>query len=268
MKAGAARTEAPQGSAADPPAPTGGPFVTELRDLKESTGLSLAALAARTPYSKSAWHRYLNGAQRPPRSAVEALARLAGVDPAPVLTLWEASDGPPAVDASTYAGAAPSRRVRLRRLPLAALALIVTIAAVGVTLVTSHRSGVPGGRSVAASPRCRSTSCQGQLPDVAACDRDAQTKSTVRAASYAVRLEYSPSCGTAWAEVVARASVDRVISVRSGRDVLSAAYPGDGSGGTASPMLAAASPEGVEACAEVDGKLACTGLGAPSAGEQ
>ncbi|MFD0502909.1 DUF2690 domain-containing protein [Streptomyces chiangmaiensis] len=125
------------------------------------------------------------------------------------------------------------------------------------------------GRTVGGGlPRCRSTSCQGQLPDVAACDRDAQTKSTVRAASYAVRLEYSPSCGTAWAEVVARASVDRVISVRSGRDVLSAAYPGDGSGGTASPMLAAASPEGVEACAEVDGKLACTGLGAPSAGEQ
>ncbi|MGW0168286.1 DUF2690 domain-containing protein [Streptomyces sp. NPDC003343] len=266
MKAGAARTEAPHGPAAAPLAPMGGPFVTELRDLKESTGLSLAALAARTPYSKSAWHRYLNGVQRPPRSAVEALARLAGVDPTPVLGLWEASDAPPAVDAPLRTGPAPSRRVRLRRLPLSALALIVTIAAVAVTLVTSHRSGAPGARSVAASHRCRGSSCQGQLPDVAACDRDAQTKSTVRAASYAVRLEYSPSCGTAWAEVVARKSADRVISVRSGRDVLSAAYPGDGSGGTASPMLAAASPEGVEACAEVDGKLACTGLGALSGG--
>ncbi|MGW2934543.1 DUF2690 domain-containing protein [Streptomyces sp. NPDC001156] len=267
MKAGAARTAWVSRAAATPPPQTDGPFVTELRDLKERTGLSLAALAARTPYSKSAWHRYLNGAQRPPRSAVEALALLAGADPAPLLALWETADRPPAVDAPARHEGPGRWLLSLRRPPLTALALIVTVATVSMTLVTAHRSGAPGGRQVAASPRCRGASCQGQLPDVAACDRDAQTKSSVWAASYAVRLEYSPSCGAAWAEVQAQASDARVISVHSGRDVLSAAYPGDGSGGTASPMLAVASPEGVEACAEVDGKLACTGLDAHPTGE-
>jgi transcriptional regulator with XRE-family HTH domain len=259
VKAGAARTVTPCRPAATPPPQADGPFVTELRDLKERTGLSLAALAARTPYSKSAWHRYLNGAQRPPRSAVEALAALAGADPAPVLALWEAADRPRAADAPSYDVPGVSR-VRSLRLSLSALAVIVAVAAVAVTLVAAGRSGAPPGRLAGASLRCRGASCQGQLPDVSACGRDAQTKSAVHDASYAVRLKYSPSCGTAWAEVQVPASRARVISVRSGRDVLSAAYPGDGSGGWASPMLAVTSPEGVEACAQVDGKLACTGL--------
>ncbi|MEU6367529.1 DUF2690 domain-containing protein [Streptomyces sp. NPDC046931] len=253
MKTGAARAAEPDG-----------PFVTELRGLKERTGLSLAALAARTPYSKSAWHRYLNGAQRPPRSAVEALASLAGVDPASVLALWEAAERPHGPDEPSHDG--PPRSVRRRRLPLPALALVVAVAAVALTLVAAHRSGAPTGRPAAASPRCRGISCQGRLPDVSACDRDAQTKSAVRDTAYAVRLEYSPSCGAAWAEVQARATDARVISVRSGRDVLSAAYPGDGTAGSSSPMLAVTSPEGVEACAEVDGTVACTGLDAEPAG--
>lgn len=262
MKPGAAREEAPSGPETGLPGEMDGPFVTGLRDMKERTGLSLAALAARTPYSKSAWHRYLNGAQRPPRSAVEALAGLAGVEPGPVLDLWETAERPPAADPESYDDGRGARYRLLRRMPLSALALCVTVAAVAATLVATHRSGAPAGRETAASPRCRGASCQGQLPEVSACDRDAQTKNTVRAASYSVRLEYSPSCGAAWAEVQARASDARVISVRSGRDVLSAQYPGGGTAGTASPMLAVTSPEGVEACAEVDGKLACTGLDA------
>ncbi|MFJ5533477.1 DUF2690 domain-containing protein [Streptomyces sp. NPDC093261] len=265
MKVGAARTAAPWRTAAAPPAEPDGPFVTELRGLKERTGLSLAALAARTPYSKSAWHRYLNGAQRPPRSAVEALAGLAGVDPAPVLALWEAADRAPGPDGPSDA-VPPARSVRRRRLPRPALALAVAAAAVALTVVAAHRSGAPSGRPPAPSPRCRGASCQGQLPDVSACDRDAQTKSAVRDASYGVRLQYSPSCGAAWAEVQVRPTQARVISVRSGRDVLSASYPGDGTGGSSSPMLAVTSPEGVEACAEVDGKVACTGLDAEPTG--
>ncbi|MER6123189.1 DUF2690 domain-containing protein [Streptomyces sp. NPDC001795] len=259
MKSGAARTATSSPPTATPAAQVDDPFVKELRELKERTGLSLAALAARTPYSKSAWHRYLKGIQRPPRSAVEALARLAGADPASVLALWEAAERAPAADAQPRE-TPTARLVRSRRGPLSALALIVTVAGAAATLVVTDRSGVPGGRPAAASPRCRGASCQGQLPDVSACNQDAQTKSTVHDASYAVRLEYSPTCRAAWAEVQAEASKARVISVRSGRDVLSAAYPGGGSGGWASPMLTVTSPKGVEACAEVDGKLACTGL--------
>ncbi|WP_328873361.1 helix-turn-helix domain-containing protein [Streptomyces sp. NBC_00287] len=53
-------------------------FVTQLRLLKDRTGLSLVALGARTAYSKSSWQRYLNAVQPPPRQAVMALCRVAG----------------------------------------------------------------------------------------------------------------------------------------------------------------------------------------------
>ncbi|MCH0563945.1 MULTISPECIES: helix-turn-helix transcriptional regulator [unclassified Streptomyces] len=67
-------------------------LVTRLRDLKDGTGLSLAALGARTAYSKSSWQRYLNAVQPPPRQAVAALAEVAGLDPADAERLavrWE-----------------------------------------------------------------------------------------------------------------------------------------------------------------------------------
>ncbi|PWI17578.1 transcriptional regulator [Streptomyces sp. Act143] len=54
-------------------------LVEQLRRLKDATGLSLAALGARTAYSKSSWHRYLNATQPPPRQAVTALCALAGL---------------------------------------------------------------------------------------------------------------------------------------------------------------------------------------------
>jgi len=54
-------------------------FVEQLRLLKDTTGLSLVALGARTAYSKSSWHRYLNATQPPPRQAVAALCRIAGL---------------------------------------------------------------------------------------------------------------------------------------------------------------------------------------------
>ncbi|WP_314221097.1 helix-turn-helix domain-containing protein [Streptomyces zaehneri] len=54
-------------------------FVEQLRQLKDGTGLSLASLGARTAYSKSSWQRYLNAVQPPPRQAVAALCRVAGL---------------------------------------------------------------------------------------------------------------------------------------------------------------------------------------------
>ncbi|GAA3032411.1 helix-turn-helix domain-containing protein [Streptomyces glomeratus] len=54
-------------------------FVEQLRLLKDRTGLSLVALGARTAYSKSSWQRYLNATQPPPRQAVAALCRVAGI---------------------------------------------------------------------------------------------------------------------------------------------------------------------------------------------
>ncbi|MGW2658358.1 helix-turn-helix domain-containing protein [Streptomyces sp. NPDC001478] len=63
-----------------------------LRELRAETGLSLVALAAKSPYSKSSWERYLNGRTLPPRQAVERLCVLAGTDPRRALAQWELAE--------------------------------------------------------------------------------------------------------------------------------------------------------------------------------
>jgi transcriptional regulator with XRE-family HTH domain len=233
------------------------PLTVRLRELKDRTGLSLAALAARTPYSKSAWHRYLTGTQRPPRPAVEALCRLAGADPAAVLALWEAHDEPPAASPRIDEGG--KGRGWVRWLPLPALALLGVAAAIALP----DRGDTPAAQvRSTATPRCHGRSCQGELPDTSVCARDAKTESTVTGPSYGVVLRYSRICGTAWSEVRIRSPRAREVSVRAGQNVLWAGYPADDPTGTTSPMLAVRSPRGVQACAEVDGQLACTGLDA------
>ncbi|MEV6053737.1 XRE family transcriptional regulator [Streptomyces sp. NPDC052107] len=236
-------------------------LVAGLRELKDRTGLSLAALAARTPYSKSAWHRYLSGGTPPPRPAVEALCRLAGADPEAALTLWDAADiSPPAV--------VPEQRGRKRCfgrlpswLPLSVFALFGTATAVAAAVAFSGRPGAaPAARTLPEVHRCHGRSCQGELPDASVCARDARTTSTVTGPAYTVRLRWSPACGTAWSEVWLRSPRAREVSVRVGQDVMSAGYPADDSTGVSSPMLSVSSPRGVEACAEVAGELACTGL--------
>ncbi|MFR0353477.1 helix-turn-helix domain-containing protein [Streptomyces sediminimaris] len=63
-----------------------------LRELRGRTELSLAALAGRTAFSKSSWERYLNGRTLPPRSAVEALCRVADVPATRYVALWELAE--------------------------------------------------------------------------------------------------------------------------------------------------------------------------------
>ncbi|MFH8218290.1 DUF2690 domain-containing protein [Streptomyces sp. NPDC018057] len=315
-------------------APLSGPLAANLRELRGRTGLSLAALAARTPYSKSAWHRYLSGAKHPPRSAVEALARLAGADPGPALALWAApmetgprtatatgagpgtgtdsappahtapglpaqraqtpptsSPAPPTAPGSPNSPVPPTASVPLtsaappttpvpgdgpgtsgrpdaarprrrgRGLVLPALTLLTALAAVVTALATSSRGASPGARAaVLAALRCHGRSCQGALPGASACARDARTESSVADATYTVRLRWSPSCRAAWSQVAVRGAVAREVSVRSEEDTLSAAYSAADTAGDASPMLAVSSPRGVEACAVVRGRVACTGL--------
>ncbi|MFJ9559280.1 helix-turn-helix domain-containing protein [Streptomyces fuscichromogenes] len=64
-------------------------LVVELRRLKDHSGLSMAALASRTGFSKSSWERYLNGRVTPPRNAVETLADVCGGDRIGLAVLWE-----------------------------------------------------------------------------------------------------------------------------------------------------------------------------------
>lgn len=67
-------------------------LVERLRVLKDRLDLSLAALAAKTAYSKSSWERFLNGRKPPTRQAVLSIAELAGADSARLLALWELAD--------------------------------------------------------------------------------------------------------------------------------------------------------------------------------
>ncbi|MCC3775236.1 helix-turn-helix domain-containing protein [Streptomyces sp. UNOB3_S3] len=130
-------------------------FVVQLRRLKDRSGLSLAALAAKTSYSSSSWERYLNGKQLPPRDAVEELARVCGADTTRLLVLHEvaeeawtdeaaeteeaAEDGLLAPGTPTTPPAGPDPRPGPRRtttVVLAAAVVALTAALVAVLLVT------------------------------------------------------------------------------------------------------------------------------------
>ncbi|MFJ9248091.1 DUF2690 domain-containing protein [Streptomyces sp. NPDC101776] len=229
-------------------------LLAELRLLKRRTGLSLAALASVTPYSKSTWHRYLNGDQFPPRAATEALARLAGTDPGTLLALWDTAtrEQPGPTEAPV-----PSVRPRRPRAPLRALAALAAMAA--TVALTAGAADVLDRDTDQAVASCRGGVCQGALPSSETCARDARTERVVTRAAQVVRLRYSPSCATVWSEVRTRLGGAREISIRAGQDELSAEYPGHRSDGYSSPMLATADPRGAQACAEVGGKPVCTG---------
>ena len=64
-------------------------LLTRLRRLKDHSELTMRQLAAKTGYSARSWERYLGGTSLPPREAVEALARITGTDPVPLLALHE-----------------------------------------------------------------------------------------------------------------------------------------------------------------------------------
>ncbi|MFF8784220.1 helix-turn-helix domain-containing protein [Streptomyces sp. NPDC015125] len=72
--------------------PQVGEFTGQLRRLVDRSGLSVAAVADGTGYSKTSWERYLNGRLLPPLRAVVALAELTGAQPAHLTTLWELAE--------------------------------------------------------------------------------------------------------------------------------------------------------------------------------
>uniref|UniRef100_A0AAU2V652 XRE family transcriptional regulator n=1 Tax=Streptomyces sp. NBC_00003 TaxID=2903608 RepID=A0AAU2V652_9ACTN len=220
-------------------------LIEELRHLKQASGLSLAGLATRTAYSKSAWHRYLNGDNFPPRAAVDAFGALGGAERhARLLELWDRSVRPPQPTAPPEPPpqqaprpeqpeeAPPARRPHRRRITVAAaLALVGSAAWAALPHPPETSPTAP------APAACRGASCQGDAPSASPCRTDARTQSALTTASYAVKLRYSPSCDTVWSEV---------------RNSSTGAA-------TESPMLVAPDPQEAEACAEVNHKMLCTG---------
>lgn len=67
-------------------------FASQLRGVIDRSGLSLAAVADRTGYSKSSWERYLNGRLLPPRGATRALADVTETDVRHLGTMWELAE--------------------------------------------------------------------------------------------------------------------------------------------------------------------------------
>ncbi|MHA7957527.1 helix-turn-helix domain-containing protein [Streptomyces sp. L500] len=136
-------------------------LVVQLRRLKDRSGLSLAALAAKTSYSSSSWERYLNGRQLPPRDAVEELARVCGADVTRLLVLHEVAaeawtdeaaepdegeetvgvaPGAPTAPPPAGGGARPGPR-RTTTVVLAAAVVALAVALAAVLLVTRPWQG-------------------------------------------------------------------------------------------------------------------------------
>ncbi|MFJ9908285.1 peptidoglycan-binding protein [Streptomyces sp. NPDC101152] len=55
-------------------------LVSQLRELKDTSGRTTLELAKETGYSTSSWERYFSGRAFPPREAVEALAKVVDAD--------------------------------------------------------------------------------------------------------------------------------------------------------------------------------------------
>ncbi|MEU1485168.1 DUF2690 domain-containing protein [Streptomyces sp. NPDC005752] len=67
-------------------------FVGQLRGLVDHGGLSPAAVADRTGYSKTSWERYLNGRLLAPKGAIVALAEVTGTQQHHLTTMWELAE--------------------------------------------------------------------------------------------------------------------------------------------------------------------------------
>ncbi|MEU0333832.1 helix-turn-helix domain-containing protein [Streptomyces sp. NPDC006193] len=131
-------------------------LVVELRRLKDHSGLSLESLRAKIPFSRSSWERYLNGKALPPRTAVEALARMTGADAAPLLALRDAAARTWTAAAATPTGRLPAPegsqrppQVRAAALAVAAGALLLSATASALLITDPWREPATGATGVA-----------------------------------------------------------------------------------------------------------------------
>ncbi|MFE0421619.1 helix-turn-helix domain-containing protein [Streptomyces sp. NPDC058953] len=238
-----------------PPGPSPGPppgvlpglppecvkLASDLRELRTATGLSLAGLAAKTPYSKSSWERYLNGKVLPPRQAVETLCALAGERRDRTVALWRLADDAvsrrgaagPAVSgtAGTAAGQtapstpAPPPAIRRRRLPVLVAAAVCVLGGLtaGVAFVAGDRGGdrvgdqrarsAVEGRGTVAGPACHGATCTGTNPESARCSSAAAPPVTVAERDFGgviVKVRRSAVCDTVWARLDRGTEGDRV----------------------------------------------------------
>ncbi|MGW9054587.1 DUF2690 domain-containing protein [[Kitasatospora] papulosa] len=213
-------------------------LVAALRELRAGAGLSLAALAERTLYSKSSWERYLNGKSLPPRQAVRELCRLANEPDGRLLALWEIAEShwsgratapAPAPPTDELAGTSPQESpspvaTRWRRLGgsrlLVVLASAYTVIVGGVAALlflllpdseAQEAQPIPAPVPFSFAPQCHGAACEGRDPMRLICGIDPETLTSYRTATGAhIELRHSGKCGASWARVWGAEIGDRV----------------------------------------------------------
>ncbi|MFI6344514.1 helix-turn-helix domain-containing protein [Streptomyces sp. NPDC050560] len=253
-------------------------LAAELRAMRERTGLSLAGLAERTPYSKSSWQRYLGGRGAIPRDAVASLCSLAGEPPGRLLALWELADAVWSGRARAAGGPAPRPRPRdaappappvaparpRRRRPAVLTAAVVLAAglAVALWLALTPGSGAGGGAGTATGAAlpdtdtitagCEGASCEGRNPMVMGCGPQGmiETLGTYHGPQgQRLEVRYGRACHTVWIRATGLRLGDRVrLAVPGGPSPEVAAHTrADTERYLATPM-SAADPDTTRAC--------------------
>ncbi|MFE9096268.1 helix-turn-helix domain-containing protein [Streptomyces sp. NPDC007264] len=263
-----------------------------LRGLRTRTGLSLAALSSKTPYSKSSWERYLNGKTVPPRQAVVELCELAGERSGRPLALWElaeaawsgrAASGRPAGTATAPVRTSPPDEAggeaarRLRPGTLAAVLSAVVVVAVGVSLAAvgvfgtdgdAHAGNAPS-TPAAAAKGCHGSGCTGKDPEAYGCGV-APPPQTLRQERFpggtVIKIRRGAVCGAVWARIDLGKVGDRVEIVVPRRAPLRTVVKDkyDAQGAISTPMAAATRDDltQVRACLVRQGERHCFGTGA------
>ncbi|WP_433397197.1 helix-turn-helix domain-containing protein [Streptomyces sp. CA-146814] len=241
-----------------------------LRVLRRHSGLSLKELAARTPYSKSSWERYLNGKGHPPRAAVMALCSLARQPPAHPLALWEraetARNRPPrrvapapvpeaepvSVRETPPRTAPPRRHPYARHVRVAAVLAAVLLCTGWLAMAGPWRSesaDVP----VSAEPEfaCRGQNCTGKDAVATRCGMHPDTVSTHRPTpGLRVDLRYEAGCGAGWARVWGQSVGDEFTVSAAGGEPQTLTVPDKYATGVRlhTPMVTTDNPETLRVC--------------------
>ncbi|MFE9724745.1 DUF2690 domain-containing protein [Streptomyces sp. NPDC005794] len=123
-------------------------FAGQLRRLVDRSGLSLAAVADRTGYSKTSWERYLNGRLLAPKGAIVALAEATGTQQHHLTTMWELAE-------RAWSRSEMRHDMTMEAIRISQARAALGEAGVAAAPVTSRRAGHPGGGtgvSTAAGP--------------------------------------------------------------------------------------------------------------------
>ncbi|MFC9156524.1 XRE family transcriptional regulator [Streptomyces bauhiniae] len=174
-----------------------GEFTRQLRGLVDQGGLSVAALADRTGYSRTSWERYLNGRLLAPKGAVVALAEVTGTSPVHLITMWELAErawsraesrhdrtmeqiritqaraelgdfggGTTTVDAPPAAPPSAEPPAGRRRVLLFLAGAVAVLAVLGTVFLLTGRNGGESAPAAAKSPSPSATSAAGLPPGV------------------------------------------------------------------------------------------------------